>query len=114
MPCSDSGPDIGYYVDRANKAARVACELWKVLKPFSTNVILTEETFRWVREHEEIDRKREEAEQKEAKRQAMLKCPACTCLVKAHHGPKIGCEGAGGNCFCNLTEEQVKKLIGER
>lgn len=27
-------------------------------------------------------------------------CPDCKCLKKAHHGPKIGCEGLGGNCPC--------------
>jgi hypothetical protein len=34
-------------------------------------------------------------------------CWKCTCLVSAHHGPGIGCEGAGGNCGCDLTAEQA-------
>jgi len=34
-------------------------------------------------------------------------CPECHCLTSAHHGPKIGCEGAGGNCPCELTQEQA-------
>jgi hypothetical protein len=29
-------------------------------------------------------------------------CPACRCLKSAHHGPRVGCEGAGGNCGCFL------------
>ena len=30
-------------------------------------------------------------------------CPACHCLKSAHHGPHVGCEGAGGNCGCMLA-----------
>lgn len=38
-----------------------------------------------------------------------LVCGACQCLVTAHHGPGIGCEGAGGNCGCTLTPEEANK-----
>jgi hypothetical protein len=30
-------------------------------------------------------------------------CPECHCLKSAHHGPRIGCEGSGGNCGCPDT-----------
>jgi hypothetical protein len=30
-------------------------------------------------------------------------CPDCKCLKTAHHGPTIGCEGAGGSCGCERT-----------
>lgn len=39
-----------------------------------------------------------------------MSCPKCGCLTYAHHGPKIGCEGAGGNCGCMLTQEEAEKL----
>lgn len=30
-------------------------------------------------------------------------CLDCGCLKTAHHGPRRGCEGAGGSCGCELT-----------
>ena len=27
-------------------------------------------------------------------------CAECGCRFHGHHGPSIGCEGAGGNCRC--------------
>ena len=27
-------------------------------------------------------------------------CKKCGCITSAHHGKRIGCEGAGGNCGC--------------
>lgn len=38
-------------------------------------------------------------------------CPRCHCLALGHHGPKVGCEGAGGNCGCRLTEDEVIRLV---
>lgn len=38
-------------------------------------------------------------------------CPKCRCLIKAHHGPFVGCEGAGGNCGCALTVEEIEELL---
>lgn len=39
--------------------------------------------------------------------EAKEKCWKCRCLVAGHHGPMVGCEGAGGNCGCMLTMHQA-------
>jgi hypothetical protein len=36
-------------------------------------------------------------------------CPRCGCHISGHH--PVGCEGAGGNCGCFYTREQVQDLI---
>ena len=42
-----------------------------------------------------------------------ISCGKCQCLVTAHHGPGVGCEGAGGNCGCMLTPEEAAIFKGE-
>jgi len=38
-------------------------------------------------------------------------CPNCGCHVSGHH--PVGCEGAGGNCGCRYTREQVEDLLAQ-
>lgn len=35
-------------------------------------------------------------------------CVVCGCLVGAHHGPNLGCEGGGGTCKCDLTQQMAE------
>lgn len=72
MPCSDGGPsyDDGVYT-RLNKATKAACELGRLLQSvYSENgydweLLVSESTKRWVRRHEEVDRKRIAREKKD-------------------------------------------------
>lgn len=60
MPCFDEqgAEDRRLCKERLDRATRVACELWKIVRK-QKYVNVSEETMQWILEHEEWDKRRE-------------------------------------------------------
>ena len=81
MPCSDGNYGGTVYVDnpetmkRLDKVTRLLCGLCKTLTQsgLSKHIEADRELFKWWFDHQEVDRRRKEAEEKEAEKNRKLR-----------------------------------------
>lgn len=59
MPCGDNGESEGRAREEIARLTRIACELEKHVQG---GAMLTKETYDWIMEHRDVDRKRLEKE----------------------------------------------------
>jgi hypothetical protein len=75
MPCMGPEPNevIGEYSAELDRLTRVCCDLRSVLRRGGRESDLTNETRKWIREHDKADRERLDQEGREGKRASLKK-----------------------------------------
>ena len=76
MPCSSELPNEAYYKAQAeaDKATRVACELWRILESENyTTASLSKESAKFIKRHLEWDERRKKMKHIQRKREKLKK-----------------------------------------